>query len=138
MHYLNGLIEGYKNTVDVLKKNNAMKYYDTVFNQHLTCWLSDVALSETISSDDKKMLIDKSVPFFKKMNNISPFPPNDTLKDIIHDISDEKMEVAYEKVENYNIYTNQRNRIANLQTTKGWFKYKTNNIKERLMNKFNH
>ena len=149
MHYLNGLIEGYKNTVEVLKKNNAMKYYDTVFNQHLTCWLSDVALSETISSDDKKMLIDKSVPFFKKMNNISPFPPNDTLKDIIHDISDENMEVAYEKVENYNIYTNQihlleleienqRNRIANLQTTKGWFKYKTNNIKERLINKFNH
>lgn len=149
MHYLNGLIEGYKNTVEVLKKNNAMKYYDTVFNQHLTCWLSDVALSETISSDDKKMLIDKSVPFFKKMNDISPFPPNDTLKDIIHDISDENMEVAYEKVENYNIYTNQihlleleienqRNRIANLQTTKGWFKYKTNNIKERLINKFNH
>lgn len=149
MHYLNGLIEGYKSTADILKKNKAMKYYDTVFNQHLSCWLSDVALSETISSDDKKMLINKSVPFFRKMINISPFPPNDTIKDIMQDIAGENLDVAYEKIEKYDACTNrmhlleleieeQRKHIAHLQTTKGWFKYKTNNIKERLMSKFNH
>ena len=56
MHYLNGLIDGYLYTVDVLEKNNACKYYDTVFNQHLSVWLSDVALSETIDMEDKKIL----------------------------------------------------------------------------------
>ena len=95
------------------------------------------------------MLINKSVPFFRKMSNISPFPPNDTIKDIMQDIAGENLDVAYEKIEKYDACTNrmhlleleieeQRKHIAHLQTTKGWFKYNTNNIKDRLMSKFNH
>ena len=67
----------------------------------------------------------------------------------MQDIAGENLDVAYEKIEKYDACTNrmhlleleieeQRKHIAHLQTTKGWFKYKTNNIKERLMSKFNH
>lgn len=144
MHYLDGLIEGYKTTVDILEKNNAMEYYDTIFNQHLSCWLSDVCLSETISFDDKKELIDKSIPLFNKINHINPFPENNAIKSIINRINNNELDLAYSQMEDYKLYKNRihnlevqlntkTQQVANLQTTKGWIKYKVKNIKERLI-----
>lgn len=143
IHYLNGLIEGYNNTVDVLKKNNACKYYDIIFNQHLSCWISDVALSETISFEDKKELVNKSLKLFDGMTNVNPTPQNNAIKSIIKQIKDRNLEEAYSLMGDYQLFKNrihqlemelsQKNQqIARLQTTKGWFKYKTNNIKQRL------
>ena len=143
MHYLNGLIDGYLYTVDVLEKNNACKYYDTVFNQHLSVWLSDVALSETIDMEDKKTLVEKSIPLFKKIKNVNPFPENNAIKSIINQIIADNLDEAYIQMGDYQLFTNrihdlevelnQKNQqIAYLQTTKGWFKYKIKNIKERL------
>ena len=143
MHYLNGLIYGYYYTADVLKKNNACKYYDTIFNQHLSCWLSDVALSETISLEDKKTLVEKSIPLFEKMENIEPFPENNAIKSIINQIVAGKLDEAYMQMGDYQLFTNRiynlenelnrkRQQVAELQTTKGWFKYKISNLKERF------
>ena len=143
MHYLNGLIDGYSYTADVLKKNNACKYYDTIFNQHLSCWLSDVALSETISLEDKKTLVEKSIPLFEKLENNEPFPENNAIKSIITQIVAGNLDEAYMQMGDYRLFTNRiynlenelnqkRQQVATLQTTKGWFKYKINNIKERL------
>ena len=143
MHYLNGLIDGYLYTVDVLEKNNACKYYDTIFNQHLSVWLSDVALSETISLEDKKVLVEKSIPLFKKLKNIEPFPENNAIKSIINQIVQGKLDEAFMQMGDYQLFTNRIHnlevelnqktaQVARLQTTKGWFKYKINNIKERL------
>ena len=143
MHYLNGLIDGYLYTVDVLEKNNACKYYDTIFNQHLSVWLSDVALSETISLEDKKVLVEKSAPLFKKLKNIEPFPENNAIKSIINQIVKDNLDEAFMQMGDYQLFTNRIHnlevelnqktaQVARLQTTKGWFKYKINNIKERL------
>ena len=143
MHYLNGLIDGYAYTVDVLEKNNACKYYDTIFNQHLSCWLSDVALSESIDMEDKKILVEKSIPFFKKFKNVNPFPENNAIKSIINQIIAGNLDEAYMQMDDYQLFTNRiyelekelnqkTEQVARLQTTKGWFKYKIKNIKERL------
>ena len=143
MHYLNGLIDGYLNTIEVLEKNNACKYYDTIFNQHLSVWLSDVALSETIDMENKKILVEKSIPLFKKLKNVNPFPENNAIKSIINQIIAGNLDEAYMQMGDYQLFTNrihnlevelnQKNaQVATLQTTKGWFKYKIKNIKERL------
>lgn len=143
MHYLNGLIDGYLYTVDVLEKNNACKYYDTIFNQHLSVWLSDVALSETIDMEDKKILVEKSVPLFKKIKNVNPFPENNAIKSIINQIIAGNLDEAFIQMGDYQLFTNRihnlevelnqkTQQIAYLQTTKGWVKYKIKNIKERL------
>ena len=143
MHYLNGLIDGYLDTNDVLEKNDCLKYYDTIFNQHLSVWLSDVALSETIEFEDKKKLIDKSIPLFKKLNNIEPFPQNNAIKSIITQIVNDNLDEAYMQMGDYQLFRNRiqnlevelnakKQQIATLQTTKGWFKYKIKNIWERL------
>ena len=143
MHYLNGLIEGYNNTVDVLKKNNACKYYDTIFNQHLSCWISDVALSKTISFEDKKELVNKSLELFDKINDVNPTPENNAIKSIITQIRARNLDEAYSLMGDYQLFRNRihelevelaskREQVARLQTTKGWFKYKIKNIKERL------
>ena len=143
MHYLNGLIDGYSYTSDVLEKNNACKYYDTIFNQHLSVWLSDVALSETIDLEDKKTLVEKSVPMFKKLKNVEPFPENNAIKSIINQIRQGNLDEAYMQMEDYKLFRNRiqnlevelnqkTEQVARLQTTKGWIKYKINNIKERL------
>lgn len=144
-HYLSGLIEGYLYTIDVLEKNNACRYYDRIFNQHLTCWLSDVALSETISIEDKKALVEKSIPIFKRMKNIEPYPVNNAMKSIINRIVQGNMDEAYMQMADYQLFVNKiqnlevelkekTEQVARLQTTKGWFKYKINNMKERLLN----
>ena len=144
MHYLNGLIDGYKYTIKVLEKNNACKYYDTIFNQHLSVWLSDVALSETITMENKHELINKSIPMFKKIKNINPFPENNAIKSIILQLVSDNVDEAFTQMGDYQLFTNrihnlenelnQKNQqIAYLQTTKGWFKYKIKNIKERLI-----
>ena len=146
MHYLDGLIEGYNNTVDVLKKNNACKYYDTIFNQHLSCWISDVALSETIDFEDKKELVSKSLKLFDEMDDINPTPENNAIKSIITQIRARNLDEAYSLMCDYQLFRNRihqlevelahkTQQVANLQTTKGWFKYKTKNIKQRLEKK---
>ena len=146
MHYLDGLIEGYNNTVDVLKKNNACKYYDTIFNQHLSCWISDVALSETIDFEDKKELVNKSLKLFDEMGDVNPTPENNAIKSIITQIRARNLDEAYSLMGDYQLFRNRihqlevelahkTQQIANLQTTKGWFKYKTKNIKQRLKKK---
>ena len=143
MHYLNGLIEGYNNTVDVLKKNNACKYYDTIFNQHLSCCISDVALSKTISFEDKKELVNKSLELFDKISDVNPTPENNAIKSIITQIRARNLDEAYSLMGDYQLFRNRihelevelaskREQVARLQTTKGWFKYKIKNIKERL------
>ncbi len=143
MHYLNGLIDGYKYTIEVLKKNNACKYYDTIFNQHLSVWLSDVTLSETISIEEKHKLINKSIPMFKQLKTVKPFPENNAIKSIILQLVSDNIDEAFTQMGDYQLFTNrifnlenelnQKNQqIAYLQTTKGWFKYKLKNIKQRL------
>ena len=143
MHYLDGLIEGYNNTVDVLKKNNACKYYDTVFNQHLSCWISDVALSETIDSEDKRELVNKSLKLFDGISDVNPTPENNAVKNIIKQIRARNLDEAYSLMSDYQLFRNRihqleielahkTQQVAILQSTKGWFKYKTKNIKQRL------
>lgn len=100
-HYLNGLIEGYVDVVEVLKKNNAMKYYDTVFNQHLSCWLSDLCLSQTIDFNTKKELINKSIPLFGHMTDIKPFPDNEAIKNIIVAINNNDLKSVYKQMKKY-------------------------------------
>lgn len=142
MHYLNGLADGYYYTAEVLNK----KYYDRVFNQHLSCWLNDLILSESIEKEDKIKLLKKSIPLFEKMENIEPFPKNDAIKRIMLSLQSNNLDEALKKIEDYKIFTSKvnqlenelnqkKNQVAYLQTTKGWFNYKTNNIKERLKNK---
>ena len=137
MHYLDGLIEGYNNTVDVLKKNNACKYYDTIFNQHLSCWISDVALSETIDSEDKMELVNKSLKLFDGISDVNP------TQHIIKQIRARNLDEAYSLMSDYQLFRNRihqleielahkTQQVAILQSTKGWFKYKTKNIKQRL------
>lgn len=143
MHYLNGLIEGYVNTYKVLKKNNSCKYYDIIFNQHLSCWLNDLILSTRLKMNGKKELIDKSIPLFKRIENVNPFPENNALKIIIKNIQNDNLEEAYNLMEEYKLFNSKivllereleykKNQVATLQTTKGWIKYKTNNILQRL------
>ncbi len=143
MHYLNGLIDGYYYTVEVLNKNNACKYYDTIFNQHLSVWLSDVALSESISDDDKKELIIKSQPLFKKLSNIKPYPENNAIKSIILQIVDDNLDEALNQMADYQLFrsrihelevelSQKKSQVTHLQTTKGWLSYKLKNIKDRL------
>lgn len=143
MHYLDGLIEGYNNTVDVLKKNNACKYYDTIFNQHLSCWISDVALSETIDSEDKRELVNKSLKLFDGISDVNPTPENNAVKHIIKQIRARNLDEAYSLMSDYQLFRNRihqleielahkTQQVAILQSTKGWFKYKTKNIKQRL------
>ena len=101
IHYLNGLIDGYVYTYKVLEKNNACKYYDTIFNQHLSCWLNDLILSNTITIEEKKELIKKSVPLFKKIDNVNPFPENNDIKKIIEVIKTNDLENTYILMEEY-------------------------------------
>lgn len=101
IHYLGGLIEGYVDVMEVLRKNDAMEYYDTVFNQHLSCWLSDVCLSQTIDFDTKKELIDKSVPLFKCMENVKPFPENEAIENMIIAIKNDELKSAYKQMKKY-------------------------------------
>lgn len=145
MHYLNGLIEGYEYTSNVLRKNNSLKYYDTIFNQHLSTWLSDLILSETISFKEKKDLIEKSSYLFKNMTNINPFPENNRNKILMEKIKENKLNEIFDSIENYKFSEKiaslekeleaKKLQIAYLQTTKGWFKYKIKNIFERFKRK---
>lgn len=143
MYYLNGLIKGYNNTVDVLKKNNACKYYDIIFNQHLSCCISDVALSKTISFEDKKELVNKSLELFDGIGDVNPTPKNNAIKSIITQIRARNLDEAYSLMGDYQLFRNRihelevelaskTEQVARLQTTKGWFKYKIKNIKQRF------
>ena len=78
-----------------------MEYYDTVFNQHLSCWLSDVCLSQTIDFDTKKELIDKSIPLFNQMTNVKPFPDNEPIKNMITAINSNDLKSTYKQMKKY-------------------------------------
>ena len=79
------------------------------------------------------------------MKNIEPYPENNAMKSIINQIIQGNMDEAYMQMGDYQLFTNRihdlevelnqkTQQIAYLQTTKGWIKYKINNIKERLKN----
>ncbi|MCC7553827.1 MAG: glycosyltransferase family 2 protein [Methanobacteriaceae archaeon] len=145
IHYLNGLIEGYDHTLNVLKKNNSCKYYDTIFNQHLSTLLSDLILSETISLKEKKELLKKSSYLFKNIKNIKPFPENEENKVLMENIKNDELDEVFKSIEESRSskkirsleseLENKKLQIADLQTTKGWFKYKAKNIIDRLKRK---
>ncbi|WP_409200104.1 glycosyltransferase family 2 protein [Methanobrevibacter sp. DSM 116169] len=145
IHYLNGLTEGYDYTLKVLQKNNSCKFYDTILNQHLSTWLSDLILSDTISLKEKKELLEKSSYLFKNIKNINPFPENEENKILMEKIKDSKLDEVYKYIESYKFskkinqleeeLNNKQIQVANLQTTKGWFKYKIKNIYQRLIKK---
>ena len=93
--------------------------------------------------ENKKILVEKSIPLFKKLKNVNPFPENNAIKSIINQIIAGNLDEAYMQMGDYQLFTNrihnlevelnQKNaQVATLQTTKGWFKYKIKNIKERL------
>ncbi len=134
MHYLNGLIDGYKDTVKVLEKKNGLKYYDRVFNQHLSRWLSDVALSETISKEDKLELINKSIPLFKRMENVNPFPENNAIKNIILEIKEENIAKAFSLMNDYNLSTRKALENGNKRSKKRWLKNKAKAVKNKILN----
>lgn len=113
MHYLDGLIEGYVDTAEVLEKNNAMKYYDRIFNQHLSCWLSDVALSDSLTKKDQEELIGKSVALFNKMNDINPFPENEEIKTVINEIRIGNIKKAFKLMKKYKKSRTNPSRIKN-------------------------
>ena len=82
-------------------------------------------------------MIEKSVPLFKKMKNVEPYPENNAIKSIINQIINDNLDEAYMQMNNYQLFTNrihnlevelnQKNQeIAYLKTTKGWIKYKLN------------
>ena len=90
------------------------------------------------------MLVEKSIPLFKKLKNVEPFPENNAIKSIINQIIAGNLDEAFMQMGDYQLFRNriqnleselnQKNQqIAYLQTTKGWFKYKIKNIKERLL-----
>ena len=79
------------------------------------------------------------------MKNIEPYPENNAMKSIINQIIQGNMDEAYMQMEDYQLFVNRiqnleveldqkTKQVATLQTTKGWFKYKIKNIKERLIN----
>ncbi len=125
MHYLNGLIEGYEDVLYVLEKNNAMKYYDTIFNQHLSCWLSDVCLSQNIDFETKKDLIKKSIPLFNKIKDIQPFPENEDIKNMIININKNNLKSVYRQMKKY------KNKNKN-NIRKQRFKNKIKSLKNRF------
>lgn len=145
MHYLNGLIEGYDYTYDVLKETNSCQYYEPIFNQHLSSWLNDLVLSETIKAEDKYELIKKSQHLYAPIKTISPIPENDDLKAIAEKIKANEINDAFKMMYQYK-YTKQidilekelnfrLDQVAHLQSTGGWVKYKIRNILDRLKNK---
>lgn len=127
MHYLNGLIDGYEDVLYVLEKNNAMKYYDTIFNQHLSCWLSDVCLSKSINFKTKKDLIEKSIPLFNKIEDIQPFPENEDIKNMIININKNNLNSVYRQMKKY------KNKKENMDQKQHW-KNKIKSLKNRLIN----
>lgn len=140
-NYLNGLIEGYKYVLNILEKHGKCDLYDKIFNQHLSTWISDLILSETISLKDKKDLLKKSEPLFKKIKNVNPYPENERNRILIEKIKESGSFEVYNLIkESENIFIEEElnaknSEIAYLKTTKGWFKYKTKNIIERLKKK---
>lgn len=132
MHYLNGLIEGYDYTFNVLNKNNALKYYDIIFNQHLSVWLNDVCLSDVIEFDDKKELIKKSIHLFKQINNINPFPENDPIKSIMIQIKNENLNDVYTQMKSYKKFND---KIINLETTLNKKNKKIRSLEKKLNKK---
>ncbi|MDL2246080.1 glycosyltransferase family 2 protein [Methanobrevibacter sp. OttesenSCG-928-K11] len=141
-HYLNGLIEGYDFVVSVLRKNKKCDFYDKIFNQHLSTWTSDIVLSDTISIEDKKKILEKAEPLFKSIKNINPYPENEENRAMMENIKKNGVSSIFSNIEK-NKYLKQlsavenelkikNNEITYLKTTKGWFKYKINNIISRL------
>jgi len=102
-NYLNGLIGGYFETLKVLKKNDACKYYDKIFNQHLSTWLSDLILSKTLSIKTKKELLEKSQYLFKNIGKINPSPENERNKILMNKIKNNKTNdvISYIKKEDF-------------------------------------
>lgn len=144
-HYLGGLIEGYNYVYDAILKNNGEKYYDRISNQHLSCWISDLALSKTIEEKDKIQLLKKCAFFIEKMDKIEPFPTNNSLKNIMLTIKKDDLDSAFNQMHEFAFFTHRANeledelnrkkqQIAILQTTKGWLKYKIKNILSRIKN----
>ena len=141
-HYLNGLIDGYYYTMKVLEKHDKCEFYDKIFNQHLSTWLSDLIASETISLKEKQKLLKKSEYLYKKIKIIAPYPENIENLELMKIIKEKGSEELYnlikepDKIAIEHKIQVKNSEIAYLKTTKGWFKYKMKNIIERLKNKF--
>ncbi len=127
IHYLNGLIKGYDDVAEVLEKNNAPQYYDTIFNQHLSCWLSDLCLSETIDFNTKKDLIKKSNHLFNKIENVKPFPENQAIENMIIAINENNLDDVYNQMKNYK-------KTSEKTIRKQKTKNKIKSLKNRLFN----
>ena len=102
-----------------------------------------MALSETIDSEDKRELVNKSLKLFDGISDVNPTPENNAVKNIIKQIRARNLDEAYSLMSDYQLFRNRihqleielahkTQQVAILQSTKGWFKYKTKNIKQRL------
>ena len=88
-------------------------------------------------------LVNKSLKLFDGISDVNPTPENNAIKHIIKQIRARNLDEAYSLMSDYQLFRNRihqleielahkTQQVAILQSTKGWFKYKTKNIKQRL------
>lgn len=150
-----GAAEGYYETYNILKNNGKGEYFPSIFRGHLEFWANKFIQSKATYAE-KKEVLEKISFLFEEFKRYNAIPERKHLIPLFNDISDKRYEEAilFAEILNDNLKDKQKlyykiqklqelqkqlkikkNQVAELQSFKGYFKYKTKNIIMRLKNK---
>ena len=123
-HYIQGLLNGYYYTRNILKNNNGCEYYDLLFSMHLASWIDNIVKSD-LDENEKYNLIKNSLPLFTDLNNIilDINPDFENFRIVMEKLRDNKLDEAFENLKKNSL--NYQNKI----------KHKLKNVLKRILKK---
>jgi len=163
--YLNAMILGYINTYNILKHEKKEYYFPIIFEGHLRYWMNCFITGNTSKSEKKELLHKIELIFkkqsqygfeadyihlklFEKIVN-KKFDDAILISEISYELKKreqyfqnkhEKLTINMKNLKKANqdlesLLNSKKKQVSDLQTTKGWLSYKTENIFIRLKNK---
>ena len=142
-----GMAKAYYNIFDILKDNKKEEYFPVIFSGNLQFWTENFILSDA-KHHEKREILENAGPLFEEFKKYGTCPDKKYLIYLFNCIADKEYDKAILIAEIFSDFIKKQKQLENkldtrkkqvseLQTTSGWFKYKTRNIYYRLKLKFN-
>lgn len=100
-HYIQGLLNGFYYTRNILKNNSGEEYYDLLFSMHLASWIDNIVKSD-LDENKKYNLIKNALSLFTDLNNIilDINPDFENFREIIEKLKDNELEDGFSILKN--------------------------------------
>ena len=144
---LMGMIKAYYMIFNILKHNKKEECFPTILRGHLQFWTENFILN-CAKHDEKRELLENVGPLFEELKKHGADPDKKYLLQLFNFISDKEYDRAILIAETFGNFIKKqkqlennldarKKQVAELQTTWGWLKYKTEYIKQRLIGYLN-